>query len=107
MSLRSVCRSFPIGFNQRLNLLPTNIRFTVRHQKSRGVSYTVPGSETSVLMTGLVTGKAYTMYVTPVDAAGNLGLRDTGTDFVSLPALPQVRWAVNGFSGGLSVPGPV
>ena len=78
-----------------------------RTKQTHRISYTVPASETSVLMTGMVTGKAYTLSVTPVDAAGNLGLANTGTVVVSTPALPQVRWAVNGFVGGLSVPGPV
>jgi hypothetical protein len=41
-------RSFPVGFKQRLNLLPTNVKFTLRHQKSRGVNYTVPDPRTGI-----------------------------------------------------------
>lgn len=78
-----------------------------RTRQTHRVNYTVPASETSVLLTGLVTGRQYSLTITPIDAAGNLGLANTGTTFVSSPALPQVRWSVNGFSGGSSVPGTV
>ncbi len=65
-----------------------------RTRKTHRVNYTVPASETSVLMTGLVTGKAYTLTITALDAAGNPGLASTGTSFVSNPALPSLRWTV-------------
>ena len=78
-----------------------------RTSGTHSVDYTAPATETSVLMTGLLTGRSYTLTVTPLDAAGNPGLANTGTLFASIPALPQVRWSVNGFSGGTSTPGPV
>ena len=78
-----------------------------RTHTTHTVDYTVPASETSVLMTGLVTGKSYRLTITPLDAAGNRGLANNEATFVSSPALPQVSWSVNGFTGGLSVPGPV
>ena len=78
-----------------------------RTKKTHRVNYTVPASQTSVLMTGLVTGRSYLMTVTPVDASGNLGLANREATVVSSPALPQVRWTVNGSTGGTSVPGEV
>ena len=78
-----------------------------RTHTTHTVDYTVPATETSLLMTGLVTGKSYRLTITPLDAAGNRGVADNQTTFVSSPALPQVRWTVNGYSGGSSVPGEV
>jgi len=78
-----------------------------RTRRTHTVNYTVPASETSILMPGLVTGRSYTLTITPVDASGNLGLANSDTVFASIPALPQIRWSVNGFSGGVSTPAPV
>ncbi|MFK7821770.1 MAG: Ig-like domain-containing protein, partial [Planctomycetaceae bacterium] len=78
-----------------------------RTRKTHRVSYNVAASETSVLMPGLVRGKSYALTITALNSTTDPGLANTGTSFVSSPALPQVRWTVNGFSDGLSVPGPV
>ena len=78
-----------------------------RTHTTHTVDYTVPAAEDSVLMTGLISAKSYALTITPVDANGNLGAANTGTSFVSSPALPVVRWSVNGFSGGTSLPGTV
>ena len=78
-----------------------------RTKQTHRVHYTVAANETSVLLTGLVTGKQYAMTVTPLNSAGNQGLGSQPVSFVSLPALPQIRWTVNGRSGGSSVPGEV
>ncbi len=74
-----------------------------RFKRSHRVSYTVPASQTNVLMTGLLTGKSYKLSIVALDAAGNEGLANTGTTFVSTPSLPQVRWTVNGLSSGTGV----
>ena len=50
------------------------------------------------LMTGLLTGRNYKLTVTPVDAAGNAGLSNSEATVTSVPALPQVRWTVNGYN---------
>lgn len=71
------------------------------------VDYTVAATETSVLMSGLVTGKSYSLTVTALDAADNRGVANNETNFVSSPALPIIRWTVNGYSGGSSLPGQV
>ena len=71
-----------------------------RSNRSHRVSYTVPASETNVLMTGMLTGRQYAMTVTPIDAHGNLGLANADAHVVSSPALPQLRWTVNGATGG-------
>lgn len=78
-----------------------------RTHKTHTVDYDVPASDTSMLMTGLLTGKSYQLTITPYDAAGNRGLANSDTTFVSNPALPIIRWTVNGYSGGSSVPGEV
>ena len=78
-----------------------------RNKKTHRVSYSVSAPQTSVLMTGLTTGRVYTLTVTATDAVGNLGLRSTATTFASSPALPIVQWTVNALTGGTSVPGRV
>jgi hypothetical protein len=78
-----------------------------RTHTTHTVDYTVPASETSVLLTGLVQGKSYRLTISPVDASGNAGVPDNATTFLFSPALPQIQWTVNGYSGGSSVPGQV
>lgn len=78
-----------------------------RAWRTHTVNYTATAAESSVELTGLLTGKNYRLTITPVDAAGNLALPNRDGTVLSLPALPVVRWTVNGFAGGLSVPGPV
>ncbi|MEZ6049883.1 MAG: fibronectin type III domain-containing protein [Planctomycetaceae bacterium] len=71
------------------------------------VEFDVPATETSVLLTGLTRYKSYRLTITPVDAAGHNGVADNQTTFVYNPALPIIRWTVNGYSGGSSLPGAV
>lgn len=53
------------------------------------------GSE-SVDLTGLLTGKTYTITITPVNAAGGLGVADANATVTTAPDLPAVQWTVNG-----------
>ncbi len=76
-----------------------------RSWRTHQVNYTAPASATQVDLTGLLTGKEYTLTITPVDAQGNTGLPQTGTKLTSTPLLPSIRWKVNGQTRGTSLPG--
>jgi len=43
-------RAFPFFFKQQVNLLPTNVKFGLRHQNGRRIDYTVPNTVTGVLV---------------------------------------------------------
>jgi hypothetical protein len=43
-------RHIPLGFGQKLNILPTNLKFTAQHQQTRVVSYSVPDTRTGELV---------------------------------------------------------
>lgn len=56
------------------------------------------GSETLDL-TGLLTGKTYTITITPVNAPGLQGVPNTSATVTTAPDLPAVQWTVNGAAG--------
>ena len=56
------------------------------------------GSET-VDLAGLLTGKTYTITITPVNAGWVLGVANDTATVTTAPELPVVRWTVNGATG--------
>ncbi|MCA9258866.1 MAG: tandem-95 repeat protein [Planctomycetales bacterium] len=72
-----------------------------RTYSTHRVSYDVPASETSVLLTGLLQRKSYQLTITPIDAAGNAGVANVDASFLHAPALPIVTYDFNGYTGGV------
>ena len=73
-----------------------------RSRRSHSVSYDTVGTETSLLMTDLTT-RAYSITITPVDAAGNNGLPHAPVaKFAPRPAFPVLSWTINDSTGFLN-----
>ncbi|MCA9140059.1 MAG: tandem-95 repeat protein [Planctomycetales bacterium] len=63
------------------------------------VDYVADAGSETVDLTGLLTGKTYTLTITPVSAAGVLGVANNSATVVTAPDLPSVQWTVNGAAG--------
>lgn len=63
------------------------------------VDYIAAAGSESVDLTGLMTGKTYTLTITPVNVAGLLGEANGTATVTTAPDLPVVRWTVNGATG--------
>ena len=58
----------------------------------------------TITLTGLTSGRTYTLYVNAVDEADHRGLANApGVPFVPRPGLPSVGWTVNNANGNPGV----
>ncbi len=62
------------------------------------VDYVAAAGSEAVELTGL-SGRTYTITITPVNAIGTLGVANNSTTVTAAPDLPSVQWTVNGTAG--------
>ena len=72
--------------------------------KTHSVRFDSPGAGTSIEVTGLLSGKTYTLYVNAYNAEGKRGVVSIeNLQFISVPALPAISWTVTNPNGGAIV----
>jgi hypothetical protein len=75
-------------------------RFWRTHQ----VSHESEGTNTWVVLSGLMSGKTYDLYINALDEDGHRGLtHPQPVSFASVPGLPLVGWSVRNAGGGTHV----
>jgi hypothetical protein len=75
-----------------------------RAWRTHQMSYQTDGETTSVVLTGLLAGKSYTLSVNAIDDADNRGLANTpAPSFVSNPGLAVVSWTIANANGSAGV----
>ncbi|MEQ1858507.1 MAG: kelch repeat-containing protein [Chthoniobacteraceae bacterium] len=75
-----------------------------RAYRTHRVTYETDGETPAAVLTGLVSGRTYTLYVNAIDAADNRGLTNApGLPFVPRPALPNVGWTIGNANGNPGV----
>ncbi|MCP4000201.1 MAG: hypothetical protein GY727_04740, partial [Gammaproteobacteria bacterium] len=68
------------------------------------INYDSPGTGTQFELTGLATGRLYSLYINAYDALGERGLQNpVPVDFVHYPSLPAVSWTVKNWQGGSGI----
>lgn len=75
-----------------------------RAWRTQTLSFESDGATPSITLTGLVSGRSYSLYVNAIDEADHRGLANSnGVPFVPRPALPAIGWAITNASGGTAV----
>lgn len=75
-----------------------------RTYRTHRVSYETDGENPTITLTGLISGRTYTLYVNAVDEADNRGLINSpGLLFVPRPGLPSVGWTIGNANGSPGV----
>ncbi len=75
-----------------------------RSYRTHRVAYETDRETPTVTMTGLVSGRTYTLYVNAIDEADNRGLLNSpGLPFIPRPALPSVGWTIGNTNGSPGV----
>ncbi|MCP4275874.1 MAG: hypothetical protein GY779_05925, partial [Gammaproteobacteria bacterium] len=68
------------------------------------INYDSPGTGTQFELTGLATGRLYSLYINAYDALGERGLQNpVPVDFAHYPSLPAVSWTVKNGQGGSEI----
>jgi hypothetical protein len=71
-----------------------------RAWRTQRLTYSAPADSPMVELIGLTSGRAYSLYVNALDAAGHKGLVNTNTvSFAPRPGLPVIGWTVRNASG--------
>ena len=77
---------------------------TGRYHRTHSVRLDSPGTGTSIELTGLLSGKTYSLVVNAYNADGERGaIISPAVSFVSAPALPVIGWTVTNPNGGAIV----
>ena len=75
-----------------------------RSWRTQRLTWQTDGTAPNMLLPGLTTGRAYTLYVNAVDEFDNRGLANPpGVTFSSNPGLPSVGWTVGNANGNPGV----
>ncbi|HXG47595.1 MAG TPA: putative Ig domain-containing protein [Methylomirabilota bacterium] len=75
-----------------------------RAWRTQRLTYNTSADNPSVELTGLTSGRAYSLSVYALDAAGNRGLANTNpVSFTPRPALPVIGWTVRNANGSAYV----
>jgi Fibronectin type III domain/Galactose oxidase, central domain len=71
-----------------------------RTMRTHSVNYESEGTEPTVLLTGLVAGRTYNLYVNAVDDADHRGLiNSNAVSFVPRPGIPSIGWTFSNTFG--------
>lgn len=75
-----------------------------RTYRTHQVTYETAADSPTVQLTGLVSGRTYTLVVSAIDEADHLGVASTpAVSFTPRPALPNLGWSITNASGGSAI----